>query len=51
MAGERKMVVELDSDLLKRLKLRAVQKDTTLKALVETALNQFLAGQKGGTHD
>ncbi len=50
MAGERKMVVELDSDLLKRLKLRAVQEDTTLKALVETALNQFLK-QKGGTHD
>lgn len=50
MAGERKMVVELNSDLLKRLKLRAVQEDTTLKALVETALNQFLE-QKGGKHD
>ena len=43
----RKMVVEVPDEVFRKLKLQAVEQDTTLKALVEDALRQFL-GLKGG---
>jgi len=43
---EKKLVVETSSELLRKVKMYAAEHDTTIKAIVETALQQFLA--KGG---
>jgi plasmid stability protein len=43
----KKMLVGLPEDLIKEIKLRAVQDETTIKALVETALRQYLKGGEG----
>lgn len=39
----RALTVELPEDLLKRMKIAAVEHDTTLKAIVEEAIRRELA--------
>jgi hypothetical protein len=44
----RKMVVEVPEEVFKALKFRAVEKDATLKELVEEALRRYLGMKEGG---
>jgi hypothetical protein len=46
--GIRKMFVELPEDVFKTLKIRCVEQDTSMKALVTQALRHYLGIQEGG---
>ena len=43
---DKKLVVATSSELLRKVKMYAAEHDTTIKVIVETALQQFL-GKKG----
>ena len=43
---DKRLVVETSGDLVRRLKVYAAQHDTTIRALCEAALQQFLAAKE-----
>lgn len=49
MQRKPRVVAEIDKDLLKLLKIRAIEEDCTLKELVENALLKYLS--KDGKKD
>lgn len=40
--GQRQVIVELPESLVKALKVAAIQRDTTMKFIVESALREYL---------